>query len=53
MNSSLNMEIDKINESLLKIGLLLNVSTTNIKSKSNRDVTLEPDVADNLSKSVK
>lgn len=45
LNSSLNVEIDKINESLLKIGLMLN-------SKQNRDIPLESDVADNLSKSV-
>jgi len=45
LNSSLNVEIDKINESLLKIGLMLN-------SKSNRDIPMEQDVAENLSKSI-
>ena len=34
LNSSLNVEIDKINESLLRIGLMLN-------SKSNRDIPIE------------
>ena len=45
INAGLNTEIEKINESLLKISLLMN-------KKENREVKLENEVATNLSKSI-